>query len=60
MDISTVPRTYSFSAYLDTTDTEFDESTEHFATSDLVCRTANRTLDEQAIIVRLHEGVHSA
>lgn len=45
-------------ADLDTADAEFDESTEHFATSDLVCRATYRALDEQAIVVRLH-GAHT-
>lgn len=57
-DISSVSKPDSFSADLDTTDTELDESTEHLATSDLVCRAANRALNQQAIIVRLHGNAH--
>ncbi len=42
-------------AHLDTTDTKFDQSSKHFPSSDLVCSTANRALDQQRVVVGLSE-----
>lgn len=42
--------------YLDTTNTELDEGTKHLSASHFVGRSANRDLDEQAVVVRLGEA----
>ena len=45
----------SASAYLDTTNTELDKSTEHLSAGNLVGGTTDRALDKQTVIVRLRD-----